>query len=142
MDGQTGCCSQNPTLAIRDVDRDIETDAPLPAMPKADPAWKSSSFWASAATMIVNFAGVLVIFGYIKPNQLDQASTMISAIIMGIGAIVVNGAALFKFLSGQQAVQQMVVEQQLRERESMHTLHVEKLQMRLQMQRAALKLPD
>lgn len=52
--------------------------------------WRSSEFWASIGALAASIITLVVLFGFIKPQDQESVTKAVSEVIAAIGAIVVQ----------------------------------------------------
>lgn len=85
--------STQPTVLRSQLPPDLE--------PTTRSGFLTTEFWATAAVIVGNLVGVLSLLGLIAPGDIDSVGAQIKEAVLGLGALVVNGALVFKYISSR-----------------------------------------
>lgn len=118
--------STESILAIRQLEAE-------PAEPVVRSGFLTTEFWATAAVIVGNLVGVLSLLGLIAPGDIDTVGAQIKEAVLGLGALVVNGALVFKYISSRVQVKANANA----EGTNRLAMHSQALTQRLQMQQEA-----
>jgi hypothetical protein len=80
--------------------------------------WLTPEFISMTSSMMVNLITAATVVGWIDMNSAQELTKAITAIVAAVGAISVNGAILWRYLAGRQAVKTEAIQAQYKYMES------------------------
>lgn len=70
------------------------------------PGYMTTEFWTAIASKVAGFVFVLVLIGLLPAGDQQEMTKVIAEIVLGVGALVVNGAVLWRYIASRQALKE------------------------------------
>lgn len=86
--------------------------------------WITPEFVAMVSSVVVNLLSAATLVGWVDASSAQEIAKAATAILTGVGTVVVNGLLVWKYLSGRQAIRAQMVEARYH---YMETLAIEKM---------------
>lgn len=86
--------------------------------------WITPEFVAMVSSVVVNLLSAATLVGWVDASSAQEIAKAATAILTGVGTVVVNGLLVWKYLSGRQAIRAQMVEARYR---YMETIAIEKM---------------